>query len=122
MTFREIMTSIVDGTPGALAGAVMGADGIAIEEYTRTESELELTAVAIEFQRVLEQARKVCGALYRDGERGLEELILVTPEHQLYFREIDDEYFMVLALDPTGVLGKARYMVRNVLDELRTQL
>jgi predicted regulator of Ras-like GTPase activity (Roadblock/LC7/MglB family) len=124
MTFREILTGIVDGTPGALAGAIMGADGIAIEEYERTESSVELTAVAIEFQRVLEQARKVAGAIYRngDGERGLEELILVTAEHQLYFREIDEEYFMVVALDPTGVLGKARYDVRNALDELRTQL
>jgi len=122
MTFREILTGIVDGTPGALAGAIMGADGIAIEEYGKSTSTLELTAVAIEFQRVLEQARKVSGALYREGERGLEELILVTSEHQLYFREIDDEYFMVVALDPTGVLGKARYSVRNVLDELRSQL
>ena len=122
MTFREILTGIVDGTPGALAGAIMGADGIAIEEYGKSTSTLELTAVAIEFQRVLEQARKVSGALYHEGERGLEELILVTSEHQLYFREIDDEYFMVVALDPTGVLGKARYSVRNVLDELRSQL
>jgi len=122
MTFREILTNIVDGTPGALAGAIMGADGIAIEEYGRASNSLELTAVAIEFQRVLEQARKVAGALYREGERGLEELILVTSEHQFYFREIDDEYFIVLALEATGVLGKARYCVRNVLDELRTQL
>ena len=64
MTFREILERIVLQTPGALAGAVMAADGIPIDELEREEGSVDLTAVAVEFQRVLDQARKVAGALY----------------------------------------------------------
>ncbi len=30
MTFREILATLVDGTPGAVAGAIMAEDGIAV--------------------------------------------------------------------------------------------
>ena len=121
MTFREILTQIVDGTPGGLAGAIMGSDGIAIDEYRAPGCALELSAVAVEFQRVLEQARKVSGSLYGKGSEP-EELVLVTRDHQLLFRQVDEEYFVALALLPNGVLGKARYLVRSLLDSLRSEL
>ena len=39
MTFREILERVVLQTPGALAGAVMAADGIPIDELEREEPE-----------------------------------------------------------------------------------
>lgn len=124
MTFREVLAKIVDGTPGALAGAIMGSDGIPIDEYGTAGSRLDLASVAIEFERVLDQARKVAGALF-GGERpqgALEELVLMTPGLQLLFRQIDPEYFLVVALERTGSLGKARYLVRTVLHDLQEAL
>ena len=83
---------------------------------------MDLASLAVEFQQVLEQSRKVAGALYGDSGGGLEELILVTDAQQLFFRQIDDEIFEAIALERTGVLGKARYMVRSLLDNLREEL
>lgn len=122
MMFRDVLAKIVDQTPGGVAGAIMGMDGIPVEEYVPESSELDLASVAVEFQRVLDDARKAAGALYGDGRSGLHELILVTAGHQLLFRHVDDEYFLVVALEPSGVLGKARYLVRSVLAELRAEL
>ena len=122
MTFREILAAIVDGTPGALAGAVMSRDGIPVEEYETRSGQVELSAVAVEFERVLEQARKVTGSLFGRESQGLEELVLTTANHQLFFREIDSEYFVILAMDRHGVLGKARYLVRSVLQDLQEEL
>ncbi len=120
MTFREILATLVDGTPGAVAGAIMAEDGIAVEEYARECSRIDLTALAIEFQSVLGQARKVAGSL--DGDGSLHELVLLTTHHQLLFRLIDEEYFIALALEPGGALGKARYLLRGLLRELRAGL
>ena len=125
MTFREILEKIVERTPGAVGGAIMGADGIPVDEYAlprraRGEDGLDLPALAVEFQSVVEQARKVAGSL--DGDGQLHELVLMTTGHQLLFRQIDDEYFVVVALEPTGTLGKARYLVRSLLRELREGL
>ena len=120
MTFREILAKLVDDTPGAVAGAIMAEDGIAVEEYAREHSRIDLLAMAVEFQSVLAQARKVAGSL--DGDGRLAELVLVTTHHQLMFRLIDDEYFVLLALEPGGTLVKARYLLRGLLRELREGL
>jgi len=126
MTFGEILRQIIDKTPGALAGAVMASDGIPVEEYTLRGADIDLTAVSVEFQRVLEQSHKVAGALYGENGGGLEELILVTTQHQLFFRQIDDEFFVAVALSPDvspdGMLGKARFLVRSLLNQLREEL
>jgi predicted regulator of Ras-like GTPase activity (Roadblock/LC7/MglB family) len=122
MTLREILAKLVEETPGALAAAVMGADGIPVDEFARPNSRLELPAVAVEFQRVVEEARKVSASLYGSGDAALNELVLVTAHHQLLFRPVDREYFVVVALDPTGLLGKARYRVRSLLHDLREEL
>ncbi len=121
MTFREILAKLVDGTPGALGAAVMASDGIAVDEHIRDGVDLDLATVVVEFQRVLEQARKVSGAVYGEGH-GLRELILTVDSQQLYFRQIDDEFFVVIALESTGTLGKARYLVRCLLQELQEEL
>jgi predicted regulator of Ras-like GTPase activity (Roadblock/LC7/MglB family) len=122
VTFREILARIVDGSPGGLAAAVMGSDGIAVDEYRKRGCALELSVVAVEFQRVLEQAKKVAASLYGHDGAQPEELVLVTAEHQLLFLQVDGEYFVVLALETTGMLGKARYLARDLLEPLRRQL
>ena len=55
MTFREMLVHVVDGTPGALAGAVMGRDGIPIDEYVRERDAVDLNTIAVEFERVLDK-------------------------------------------------------------------
>ena len=120
MTFREMLARVVDGTPGALAGVIMGEDGLAVEEYAPRPGGIELAAAAVEFQPVLGAARKVAGA--RETAADLEELMITTGRYQLLFRQLDDEYFLAVAFDPNGTLGKARYLVGTLLRDLRQEL
>ena len=122
MTFREILQSLVDQTPGALAAAVMAADGVAIDEYGRPGADVDLGAIAIEFGRIFHQSQKVASALNGSRDGALEEMLLVTGANQLYFRQLDEDSFLVLALDATGIAGKARYLARTLLQEIREAL
>ena len=122
MTFREILEKLVEETPGAVAGAVMASDGIPVDEFQRDDADIDLAVVAVEFQRVLEQARKATGAVYGGGGGQLDEMILITGRHQLLFRQLDDEFFVTVALHPQGMLGKARYLVGCLLRELQEAL
>ncbi len=121
MTFRDLLAEIVDRTPGGLAGGIIGSDGIPVEEYCAAGVELDLASLAAEFQRVLDEARKIAGAFYARDDT-LQELVVVTDTHQLLFRQVDEDYAVVVALDPSGLLGKARYLVRSILQELRNEL
>jgi len=122
MTFREILQTLVDKTPGALAAAVMAGDGVAIDEYARPGAEVDLGTIAIEFGRIFHQSQKVADALFGARDGALEELLLVTGGHQLFFRQLDEDSFLVLALDATGLVGKARYLARSLLQEIREAL
>ncbi len=122
MTFREILARVIDGTPGALAGAIMGRDGIPIEEYLVSRDAVDLNAIAVEFERVLDQAEKVAGALFGKDSGGLHELVLVTGSTQILLRPVDEECFIVLALERTGGMGKARYLVGSILQDLHEAL
>ena len=122
MTFREILTRIIDETPGALAGSIMGRDGIPIDEYEKEKGQVDLASVAVEFEVVLSQADKIAATLFAASGGGLEELVLIAGERQILFRQVDDEYFLVVALERTGMLGKARYLMGRVLQELRAEL
>jgi predicted regulator of Ras-like GTPase activity (Roadblock/LC7/MglB family) len=122
VTFQEILAKVIDGTPGALAGAIMGRDGIAIEEYLVVRDSVDLNAIAVEFERVLDQAEKVVGALFGRGSGGLQELVLTTGGMQILMRPVDEECFIVLALERTGGMGKARYLVASILHDLHEAL
>ena len=50
------------------------------------------------------------------------ENVLITTGHQLLFRQLDDDFFVAIALDPSGSLGKARYLVRSLLRNLQEAL
>jgi predicted regulator of Ras-like GTPase activity (Roadblock/LC7/MglB family) len=122
MTFREILKELVEKTPGALAAAVMAGDGVAIDEYARAGADVDLGSIAIEFGRVFHQSQKVAGALSSARDGALEEMLLVTGAHQIFFRQLDDDSFLVLALDATGIVGKARWLARVLLQEIREAL
>jgi predicted regulator of Ras-like GTPase activity (Roadblock/LC7/MglB family) len=101
----------------------MGADGIAVEEYRAEGVEpLDVASIAAECQHLLEQARKTLGSL--EGEIGgeLQELVLRTAGHQIAFHPVDEEYFVAIALSGEGFLGKARYLVAGLLQEIRQGL
>ena len=124
MTFREVLSKVVDSTPGARAAVVMGTDGIPVEEY-RAEGEgtdLDLPTLAVDFQRVLEEAQKVTTRMGADAGGPLEEVILKTARIQVLFRPIDEEYYLIVALERTGFMGKARYLVSSLLQDLREEL
>ena len=72
MTFHEILQKLVEDTPGALAAALMGDDGIPIDEYRTDGARLDVAATAVEFQRVVQEARKAAGALYERQSDGLQ--------------------------------------------------
>ncbi len=122
MTFREALEVVVNGTPGARAAVLMGADGIPVEEFCSEEGGMDLPSIAVEFQRVLAEARKVADMVDAEASGALEELVLQTSRGQLLFRALDEDYFLVVALDRNGFLGKARYLVTSLLRDIRQEL
>jgi predicted regulator of Ras-like GTPase activity (Roadblock/LC7/MglB family) len=124
MSFEPTLQKMIDGCSGAIGIALMGSDGIAVAELQAPDPDLsvldgEVGAAGIEFGRILDEVRKASDAL--SGGR-LEEVVVGLARFTLVFRVVDDELFLVVALAQGGNLGKARFLMRRHLLELREQL
>lgn len=122
MSFEPTLQKMIDACPGALGIALMGSDGIPIAEIAAASDDAAGEVVGgagVEFGRILDEVRKASDAL---GGGRLEETVIALARFTLIFRPVDDELFLVVALAPEGNLGKARFLVRRHLLELREQL
>ncbi len=124
MSFSAILRDIVAGADGCVGAALMGSDGIAIEQFTAAGAaelglEEEVGSAGAEFCRVLEEIGKASDAL---GGGAVSEVVVSLARFLLVFRVVDEEVFLVVLLTPDGNLGKARYLLRRHLLALRREL
>ena len=124
MSFASILQEIVDGCGGGLAAALMGADGIPIEQVEASgEAHVsladEVDVLGVEFGRILDEMRKASDSV--DGG-GLEEVSVRLSNFWVLMRVVDEETFLVLAIEPNGNAGKARFLMRRQLMALREEL
>lgn len=124
MSFAAVLRKIVDECGGGLGAALMGNDGIPIEQVAATRppeiAVLEdVSAAGVEFGHILDEMRKAADALQGGA---LVEAVISLTRFLLIFRAVDDESFLVLALAPDGNLGKARYLMRRHVLALREDM
>jgi predicted regulator of Ras-like GTPase activity (Roadblock/LC7/MglB family) len=125
MSFASILQEIVNGCGGGIAAALMGNDGIPIQEVVSERPALrellveEIGTAGAEFGRILAEIAKASDAL---GGGLLHETAVVLSRFTLIFRSVDEETFLVVAIAPDGNLGKARYLMRRQLLVLRQEL
>ena len=124
MSFAAMLREIVEGCSGGIGAALMGNDGIAIEQVTASRAAAsplaeDIATAGTEFGRILEEIRKASDAVA--GGAVVETTILLS-RVTLVFRAVDEETFLVVALEADGNLGKARYLIRRQLLALRQEL
>jgi predicted regulator of Ras-like GTPase activity (Roadblock/LC7/MglB family) len=117
--FRDSLKRIVELTDGALAGLLMGFDGIAVESYTRGGQAIDINTVGMEFSFILTQARKAAEILEVGAIR---EVTIKAEKLTLTICVVSPEYFLALALTPEGNFGKARYLLRIAAPRLQQEL
>ncbi len=124
MSFATLLKNIVDPCPGAIGCALLGSDGIPIEQAMASTPaartfEDEFAAAGVEFGRILDDTRKASDTL---GGGALRETVVSLSRFVLIFHIVDEEYFLVMALLPDGNLGKARYLLRRHWMAIRDEL
>ena len=122
MSFENILRSILDGSPGAIGIALMGDDGVPVEQLQAgpaSPMSVDIGTAGVEFGRILSEIRKASDAL---GGGAMSEIVVNLGRFSLIFRAVDEGLFLVLALAPDGNLGKARYLMRRQLLAIRQEL
>jgi predicted regulator of Ras-like GTPase activity (Roadblock/LC7/MglB family) len=124
MSFAAVLHEIVEGCGGVIGAALMGNDGVPIEEVIAEDAwdgglGEEIGNAGVEFGRILDEIRKASDAM---SAGAVQETVIVLARFTLIFRSVDAETFLVVVLAPDGNLGKARYLMRRQLQAIRQEL
>jgi predicted regulator of Ras-like GTPase activity (Roadblock/LC7/MglB family) len=121
--FAEHLKTVIDTVDGAIACSVMGFDGIAVETVPRDMPEagvaVDLQAAWVEFANLMSQAKNTAETL-KTGK--VAELSINSEKVITLLRMVNQDYFLVLGLMPTGNYGKARYVLRVTAPKVAKEL
>ncbi len=117
--FKESLEAVVNGTEGALAGLLMDFQGVAVESYAREGASVDVDVIGAEFSVIVKSVQRATESLEAGGAR---ELAVTSDRLVTLIRVINDDYFVAIALEPTGNIGKGRYLLRTAAPTLLAEL
>jgi predicted regulator of Ras-like GTPase activity (Roadblock/LC7/MglB family) len=121
--FKEALRQIVEQTEGAIAGLLMGFDGIAVDSYTRDEgispNIKDINEIGMEFSVILGSIKRAAEALEAGGAKE----VAIQAEHlTTLIRVINEDYFVALTMRPDGNPGKGRFILRTAAPKILQEL
>ena len=116
--FKQILEGLVSRIDEARGAAIVGVDGIALEEHSRGAG-LDLERLAAECTSLIKTAVATGRAMEQGSAR---EVVLLCEDAQTILRTVTPEYFLCLILGPGAHLGRARYEVRKACQRLEEEL
>ena len=119
MSFTETLSAIAGRIEGCAAVVILGIDGIAIERHVQDlDPRFDIDVVATEFTSLVSRGMRTAS----DTELGdLNEIVLATDKLTLLLRPITPEYFLFLALNTGGNIGRARFELRKAQLEMEVE-
>jgi len=111
MDFADTLGTLAKRIEGCVAVMILGTDGIPIERHVQHMNQsLDVDMIAAEFTTLVRRSMRTAA----DTELGdLREMVLGTDAMMFLVRPITSDYFLLLALNPGGNIGRARFELRK---------
>ena len=111
MGFTDTLTEIIYRIEGCAAVIILGIDGIPIErQIGDLDPRIDLDLMVTEFTTLVRRNLRTAA----DTELGeMQEMVFVMDLLTLVARPITPEYFLLVALNPGGNVGRARFELRK---------
>ena len=123
MSFASLLREIVEKCRGGLGAALLGNDGMPIEQVVAEGAPEalaeDLATAGVEFGRILAEVRKTSDAL---AGGSLLDLTVRLSRMSFVFCGVDDDTFLAVVVAPDGNTGQARYLIRRHMPALRAEL
>jgi predicted regulator of Ras-like GTPase activity (Roadblock/LC7/MglB family) len=117
MNFREVLERICARVEGSVGGVIVAEDGIIVERHA-VDPAVDLELACVEFVGAAREMRRATAAV-EAGE--LEEMIVANAGRVTVLRLIGPGYYLLLLLQPTALVGRARYELRRAAHELANE-
>ncbi|HEX9756725.1 MAG TPA: roadblock/LC7 domain-containing protein [Nitrospiria bacterium] len=118
MSFEESLRRITNNMEDSMGVALVGMDGIVVEEHKR-DPLLDLHSLGAEYCSVIKGLEKTSDSLSMGVMR---ELSVVAEKSTVLLKRINDEYFLLLVVGSDGNFGKGRFLMKKELYHLEKEL
>ncbi len=109
--FKKALGNILESTEGAIGVMLMGTDGISVEKVILPGTGVDnLDIAATEMTSLVRNAQRTG---HNVGFGSLRELVVCMQNATFLIRQMSNEYFIVLALDSDGNIGRGRFELRK---------
>ena len=119
MNFRDVIEGMHRRDPGVKAGALVGSDGLTVEEWHAPADRCDLPALCAEIVRIFRESDRIA-AEFGLGSAG--EVSLAGEQAALFVRRVTAEYFLVVVASAGIVPGKCRFLLRQAARQARELL
>jgi len=112
MVFADLLKQVLARVDGAIGALIMGLDGIAIEQQINDVEKYDsrLSMIAAAYATLLRNSMRTSSDV---GVGQLQEMTVISGNMMLVIKLINPEYFLLVALESNGNVGRARFELRK---------
>ena len=118
MPFKNLLSSLVERVPGALGAIIADWEGEAVAQGGIMD-DYELKGIGAHKGVVLHNMREVVDRL---GDDDLREIVITTKQTQTLIMPVTKDYYLVLTLDRSDMLGRALMEARRCVKSLYKEI
>jgi predicted regulator of Ras-like GTPase activity (Roadblock/LC7/MglB family) len=116
--FKPLLKSLVERVPGAQGAIIADWEGEAVDQVG-IMNDYDLKVIGAHKGVILHNIREVVDRL---GDDELKEIVITTKETQTLILPVTKEYFLVLTLDRSDMLGRALLEARRCIQALYREI
>jgi predicted regulator of Ras-like GTPase activity (Roadblock/LC7/MglB family) len=110
MTFRDIIEEIHRKDPGVRSGALVGSDGLTVEEWHAPGDGQDLSALCAEMAQFFREYDRIA------RENGLgegREVSLAGDSGRVFIHRVSADYLLTVVATTAVIPGKCRFLLRQ---------
>jgi predicted regulator of Ras-like GTPase activity (Roadblock/LC7/MglB family) len=116
--FKSLLNALIERVPGAQGAILADWEGEAVDQVGSMD-DYDLKVVGAHKGVILHNMREVAGRL---GDDELKEIIITTKQAQTIVLPVTSDYYLVLTLDRSDVLGLALMEARRCIQALYREI
>ena len=116
----KTLQRFVEGLADALSATILDSDGLVLGQYQMGSAHLGVEGIIAHYRQAFGHIQRAWEEEPQTGQ--LNELIISTSLITCILKPLNQHCFLALLLEPKGLSGRARYMLRYYEETLKEQL
>ncbi|HTA76686.1 MAG TPA: roadblock/LC7 domain-containing protein [bacterium] len=118
MDFKKILEEMLENVEGAIGSSLVGMDGIVIDQVARNQA-FDINAVGAEYSSIIKNAMRASSNF---GLGNTAEILITTDKATMIMMLVGKSYFVALALNLDGNLGRGRLELKKAIPKFEKEL